>query len=429
MIAFSSLVDYWTGLKLGQEEGDFKRKVYLGISLGVNLGLLGFFKYFNFFIDSTVQAINALGFQANEFSLKLILPVGISFYTFQTMSYTIDIYKRKFEPTKDIIAFLAFVSFFPQLVAGPIERATKLLPQFFLARNFTYQQGSEGMRWILWGLFKKVVIADNCAVYADRIFNNPLDQSGSSFAIGSILFTIQIYMDFSGYSDVAIGISKLFGFRLSRNFNFPFFSMNIAEFWSKWHISLTSWFKDYVYIPLGGNRKGLPRRILNTFIVFILIGLWHGAEWKYVVWGGVNAMFFVPLIAFKKNVSIKDPIIKMKGEALLPKIFKMVFTFLIFSFGCLIFRSVSISEAWLAINKILSDSLLQIPEISVRVYIILVIALFGLGLEWIGRKSDFALGFHIESWSNFKRYGLYMILIVMIILFAHKESPYFYFQF
>jgi alginate O-acetyltransferase complex protein AlgI len=428
LIAFSSLVDYICGLKIWQEEESFKRKVYLGISLGVNLGLLAFFKYFNFFIDSTIQLLNTIGFQANPYSLQLILPVGISFYTFQTMSYTIDIYRKEIEPTRNIIAFFAFVSFFPQLVAGPIERASKLLPQFFKSRAFSYQQGSEGMRWILWGLFKKVVIADNCAVFADRIFNNPLDQSGSSFVIGAFLFTIQIYMDFSGYSDMAMGTAKLFGFRLSKNFDYPFFSVNIAQFWNKWHISLTSWFRDYVYIPLGGSRRGLARRIFNTFLVFLLIGLWHGAEWKYLVWGGVNAFFFIPIIVINHNygqVNAKHSKNLNKSVYFL----KVFSTFLIFTFGCLIFRSLSVSDAWFGIKQIFSSSLFQIPAVSVRVYFILLLAFFGIGMEWIGRKSDFALGRHVESWSKFKRYIIYMILIILIILFAQKERPYFYFQF
>jgi alginate O-acetyltransferase complex protein AlgI len=429
LIALSSLVDYLVGLKLGEEDNPQKRNILLGISLAVNLGMLGFFKYFNFFIDSTVQLINSIGFQANPYSLQLILPIGISFYTFQTMSYTIDIYRKEIEPTKDIFAFFAFVSFFPQLVAGPIERASKLLPQFFASRNFSYKDGSEGMRWILWGLFKKVVIADNCAIYADRIFNNPLGQSGSTFFLGSILFTIQIYMDFSGYSDVAIGTSRLFGFRLSKNFSYPFFSTNIAEFWSKWHISLTSWFRDYVYIPLGGNRRGLHMRILNTFIVFILIGLWHGAEWKYIVWGGVNAMFFIPLVLIKDDITLKKHKISLNIGSNIIRFKKMILTFLIFSFGCLIFRSLTISDAWYGIRSIFSSSLFQLPDTSIRAYFILVLAVFGLGLEWVGRKSDFALGLHIESWSIIKRYGLYIILITMIILFAQKEKPYFYFQF
>ena len=244
LIIFSTIVDYSVGLKLKTEENQIKRKALLWTSILINLGFLGFFKYCNFFLDNFISTFSFFGAEIKANSLNIILPVGISFYTFQTLSYTIDVYKRKLVPTKDFIAFSAFVSFFPQLVAGPIERATNLLPQFYNKRNFDYSKAADGMRQILWGLFKKVVIADNCAEYANLIFNNSTDYSGSTLVLGAIFFTFQIYGDFSGYSDIAIGTSRLFGFDLMQNFNFPYFSRDIAEFWRRWHISLSTWFRD-----------------------------------------------------------------------------------------------------------------------------------------------------------------------------------------
>ncbi len=275
LIFFSTIVDYTIGIQLKKEERQKRRKYLLWTSILINLGFLGFFKYYNFFLDNFISAFSFFGSEISASSLNIILPVGISFYTFQTLSYTIDVYRRKLEPTKDFIAFSAFVSFFPQLVAGPIERATHLLPQFYTKRTFDYTLAVNGMRQILWGLFKKIVIADNCAEYANMIFNNSADYSGSTLVLGALFFTFQIYCDFSGYSDIAIGTSRLFGFDLMRNFNFPYFSRDIAEFWRRWHISLSTWFRDYVYIPLGGSRGGLWMKIRNTFIIFIVSGFWH----------------------------------------------------------------------------------------------------------------------------------------------------------
>jgi D-alanyl-lipoteichoic acid acyltransferase DltB (MBOAT superfamily) len=256
LIIFSSVIDYFIGLQLENIKKDRYRSLLLWTSIFVNLGLLGFFKYFNFFIDNFLDAFSFFGYQIPNTSLNIILPVGISFYTFQTLSYTIDVYRKQLKPTKDFVAFTAFVSFFPQLVAGPIERASNLLPQFYKKRKFDYSIAVDGMRQILWGLFKKIVIADNCAKYANEIFNNSGNYSGTTLLLGALFFTFQIYGDFSGYSDIAIGTSRLFGFKLMKNFAFPYFSRDIAEFWRRWHISLSSWFRDYLYIPLGGSRGG-----------------------------------------------------------------------------------------------------------------------------------------------------------------------------
>ncbi|MBL7836944.1 MAG: MBOAT family protein, partial [Bacteroidetes bacterium] len=284
MMAFTTIVDYWVGLGLKRSNDNKRRKVLLLISIILNLGLLGFFKYYNFFVDSFVGAFRLFGRELNIDSLNIILPVGISFYTFQTMSYAIDIYRRKMEATEDVIAFFSFVSFFPQLVAGPIERASNLLPQFYVKRHFDYHKAIDGSRQILWGLFKKIVIADNAAVYVSDIFNHNLEYNGSAHLIGAILFTIQIYGDFSGYSDIAIGSARLFGFNLMQNFAYPFFSRNMPELWRRWHISLTTWFQDYVYYPLGGSRGSTWMRVRNTFILFFISGLWHGANYTYIIW-------------------------------------------------------------------------------------------------------------------------------------------------
>ncbi len=285
LIIFSTIVDYLIGISLSKQENQNKRKILLWTSILVNLGFLGFFKYYNFFLDNFITAFSFFGTEINANSLNIILPVGISFYTFQTLSYTIDVYKRKLEPTYDFIAFSAFVSFFPQLVAGPIERATNLLPQFYKKRHFDYSKAVDGMRQILWGLFKKIVIADNCAHYANIIFNNSSEYSGSTLVLGAIFFTFQIYGDFSGYSDIAIGTSRLFGFNLKQNFAFPYFSRDIAEFWRRWHMSLSTWFRDYLYIPLGGSRVGTWNKIRNVFIIFLVSGFWHGANWTFIIWG------------------------------------------------------------------------------------------------------------------------------------------------
>jgi len=275
LILFSTLIDYSVGVRLSKEDKALKRKILLWISVIVNLGFLGFFKYYNFFLDNFVEAFSFFGAKIQKNSLNIILPVGISFYTFQTLSYTIDVYRRNLKPTRDFIAFSAFVSFFPQLVAGPIERATNLLPQFYKERTFDYRKAVDGLRQILWGLFKKVVIADNCARFANIIFNNSDDYAGSTLVLGAIFFTFQIYGDFSGYSDIAIGTSRLFGFDLKRNFAYPYFSRDIAEFWRRWHISLSTWFRDYLYIPLGGSRGGTWMKVRNTFIIFTVSGFWH----------------------------------------------------------------------------------------------------------------------------------------------------------
>ncbi len=329
LIAFSSFVDYFVGIGLSKTDNSRKRKILLLISILVNLGFLGFFKYCNFFLDNFVEAFSFFGQSINVQGLNIVLPVGISFYTFQTLSYSIDVYRRKLEPTKDVVAFFAFVSFFPQLVAGPIERATNLLPQFYIERKFEYDKAVDGMRQILWGLFKKMVIADNCAYYATDIFTNYQDYPGSTLLLGVFFFAFQIYGDFSGYSDIAIGTSRLFGFNLMKNFAFPYFSRDIAEFWRRWHISLSTWFRDYVYIPLGGSRGGKWMNIRNIFVIFIVSGFWHGANWTFIIWGALNALYFLPLMLLSKNRINTDTVAQGKILPNVKEFFQIGSTFIL----------------------------------------------------------------------------------------------------
>lgn len=301
LIFASTVVDYWVGIRLGNSEHKRIRKRWLWLSVAFNLGLLGFFKYYNFFVESWVEAFASLGYQLDPWTIQIILPVGISFYTFQTMSYSLDIYRNKIEPTHDFIGFAAFVSFFPQLVAGPIERASNLLPQILRQRKFSYPKAVLGCRLILWGFFKKIVIADALAPSVNEIFANYGDYSSSVLLLGAFYFTLQIYCDFSGYSDIAIGTAKLFGIDLMTNFRFPYFSRSIGEFWRRWHISLSTWFRDYVYIPLGGSRVSKSQTIRNVFIIFLVSGLWHGANWTFVFWGLLHALLFMPSFVLGTN--------------------------------------------------------------------------------------------------------------------------------
>lgn len=429
LIAFSSLVDYICGLNIGEEEEAFKRKVYLGISLGVNLGLLGFFKYFNFFIESATDLINTAGFQANPYSLQLILPVGISFYTFQTMSYTIDIYRRKTEPTKDPVAFFAYVSFFPQLVAGPIERAANLLPQFFKKKVFDYGLAMDGMRQILWGLFMKVVVADNSAVFVNQVFNNPETQPASNLLIGAVFFSFQIYGDFGGYSNIAIGTGKLFGFNLMQNFAFPYFSRDIAEFWRRWHISLSTWFRDYVYIPLGGSKGSKYQSLRNIFIIFLVSGFWHGANWTFIIWGGIHAALFIPLYLFGKNRVNIGIVAQNKALPNLFELGQMLITFSLVTLGWIFFRSPDIGSAVGYIQNLFDLSILQKPQMNIRVYLFMIWIIIFMVLEWSGRREEFAIQKMAFNKPVLIRYGLYYTLVMAIFLFATTEQEFIYFQF
>ena len=393
----------------------------------MNLGFLGFFKYFNFFLENFVSAFSFFGTEINSNSLNIVLPVGISFYTFQTMSYTIDVYRRKLNPTNDFISFAAFVGFFPQLVAGPIERASNLLPQFYSARSFEYTKAVDGMRQILWGLFKKMVIADNCAEYANQIFNNSADYSGSTLIIGGVLFAFQIYGDFSGYSDIAIGTSRLFGFGIMRNFAFPYFARDIAEFWRRWHISLSSWFRDYLYIPLGGSRGSIWRKIRNTFIIFIVSGFWHGANWTFIVWGAINAIYFLPLLLSNRNRKNLDIVAESKRFPNLKEILSMLATFSLTVFAWIFFRAENIVHAWSYISEIFSRSLFSKPDFfSFKLTILLSIFLI---IEWSGRKGQYAISCLGDNWKRPYRYAMYYVIFIAILWYGGKDQQFIYFQF
>jgi len=432
LILFSTVVDYAVGFRLAKEQILSRRKVLLAISILVNLGFLGFFKYYNFFLDNFITAFTFFGTEIKANSLNIILPVGISFYTFQTLSYTIDVYKRRLEPTKDFIAFAAFVSFFPQLVAGPIERATNLLPQFYKQRTFEYSKAVDGMRQILWGLFKKMVIADNCGEYANLIFNNSQDYSGSTLVLGAIFFTFQIYGDFSGYSDIAIGTSRLFGFNLKQNFAFPYFSRDIAEFWRRWHISLSTWFRDYLYIPLGGSRGGTSMTIRNTFIIFIVSGFWHGANWTFIIWGALNALYFLPLLLTNNNRKNMDVVAKGRYLPTLKELVSISFTFGLTVLAWIFFRAENLGHAMSYIAEIFSPSLFTIPYIqnlSLAIPTILFVIFF-VFIEWIGREGQYAIENIGSTWKRPLRWGFYSFLIFAIGMFMQtNETPFIYFQF
>jgi alginate O-acetyltransferase complex protein AlgI len=427
LIAASSAIDFLVGIQLGKIDDTKKRRILLGISIVVNLGLLGFFKYFNFFIDNAVILLETIGFNAHRSTLQIILPVGISFYTFQTLSYTIDVYRRQLEPTRDWTAFFAFVSFFPQLVAGPIERAKNLLPQFYRPTHFRGEQARDGLRQILWGLFKKAVIADNCAIIVDHIFGQYESIPAPYLLLGAVAFGFQIYGDFSGYSDIAIGTARLFGFDLMRNFAYPYFARDIAEFWRRWHISLTTWFRDYVYIPLGGSRVSKGVSIRNTFIVFLVSGFWHGANWTFIVWGVIHALLFMPLLLAGNNRRHLEPI---DPNRILPRasdLLRILITFAMVSFAWIFFRAPDVMSAMQYISGIL-----QWQDGSVeyffppRVFIVLVIMIV---TEWIQRDKQHGLELSGLT-SRPLRWIIYTILMVIIASHGHFGSTNFiYFAF
>ena len=389
-----------------------------------NLGMLGFFKYYNFFVESWIDAWSTFGIEMHASSLLIILPVGISFYTFQTLSYTIDIYRKKLKPTKDFIAFASFVSFFPQLVAGPIERATNLLPQFYKKRVFEYHTAVSGMKLILWGLVKKVVIADSCATLVNMIFSDYQNESGLALLMGAIYFAFQIYCDFSGYSDIAIGTARLFGFKLMQNFRYPYFSRDIAEFWRRWHISLSTWFRDYLYIPLGGSRGNKWFQLRNVFAIFLVSGFWHGANWTFIAWGGLNALFFLPLLLTNRN---RNNLNEVASERILPTLkefFQILITFVLTTFAWIFFRSETIGDAFLYIEKMCSLANFM-PEVIRHKKVLPLLFLF-LVLEWLSRHQEYPIVLDKKY-----RKVFYMLFAFMILYYASVEekSSFIYFQF
>lgn len=430
LIIFSTAQDYCLARMLISEENEKKRKWILATSIITNLGFLAFFKYYNFFIENFITAFTFFGMKPNIQTMQILLPVGISFYTFQTLSYTIDVYKRKMEATKDFVAFSAFVSFFPQLVAGPIERASHLLPQFYRKRNFNYDLAKDGMRQILWGFFKKMVIADNCAIYANQIFANSDSASGSTLILGALFFTFQIYGDFSGYSDIAIGTSRLFGFDLMKNFAFPYFSRSVAEFWRRWHISLSTWFRDYLYFPLGGSMGGGKIQVRNTFIIFLVSGFWHGANWTFIIWGLVNALFIMPSIIMKTNRKHLDIVAKDKILPSFNELMNMMITFGLIVFTWIFFRAENVEHAFSYISGIFNKSILSVPNLNKAALATLILILFFMIIEWFGRQNNYALEKLLLSKPRIVRWAFYSLIILLIGLFMQtNETPFIYFQF
>ena len=429
LIAFTSFCSWGSGwlIHCNLASSRKKAKRWTALNIILNLLILAAFKYYDFFVSEFCELFHLSG---DALLINVILPVGISFYTFQALSYSIDVYRGKIEPTKDILAFFAFISFFPQLVAGPIERATHLLPQFLQKRTFDYDQAADGMRQILWGLFKKIVIADTCATYVDSVFNSYSQQSGSALLIAAVLFTFQIYGDFSGYSDIAIGTAKLFGISLMRNFNNPYFSRDIAEFWRRWHISLTTWFRDYVYIPLGGSRVGKAKIIRNTFVIFLLSGLWHGANWTFLAWGAYHALLFLPLILLGKNRKYTGTIAENRWIPTWKETLQILLTFFLAVIGWILFRAASITQAWEFLKGMAQwDTLRAIYLFFTQkeVWPTTMACVFMLVIEWFQRKKQHGLEMNIQQW--YIRYTIYLALSLAVIYFYGDAVTFIYFQF
>ena len=428
LIAFTSFCSWGSGLLIERYNSKPKKaKTISTLNIVLNLLILGVFKYYDFFAKEFAELF---GLSSDGIVLNIILPVGISFYTFQALSYSIDVYRGKLKPTHDIVQFFAFVSFFPQLVAGPIERATNLLPQFEKPRKFDYDTAVDGLRQILWGLFKKMVVADNCAVYVDQVFSNYQSQSGSTLLLAAVMFTFQIYGDFSGYSDIAIGTAKLFGIKLMRNFNVPYFSRDIAEFWRRWHISLTTWFRDYVYIPLGGSRVSKAKVVRNTFVIFLLSGFWHGANWTFIVWGAYHALLFLPLILLGKNRKHTDVVATGRFFPSLKEMGQMLLTFFLAVVGWIVFRANTIEEAWNYICRLFNKSLFSVPWLDSRHYYLPVIISIVLMLvvEWLQRNKEHAFDLSGIK-SHVLKFGIYYVMVAVLFWFGGRAESFIYFQF
>ncbi|WP_222166197.1 MBOAT family O-acyltransferase [Edaphocola aurantiacus] len=430
LLLFSTALDYFSGLKIEKAARPATRKFWLWLSIGINLGFLGIFKYYNFFAENMSALLSQFGLNSHPALIQVILPVGISFYTFHGLSYIIDIYQRRIDAEKSFVDYSVFVSFFPLLVAGPIERATHLLPQIKRKRSFDYATAVDGCRQILWGLFKKVVIADNCAELANEMFNYPGAHNGSALWLGALFFTFQIYGDFSGYSDIALGTAKLFGIDLLRNFAYPYFSRDIAEFWRRWHISLSSWFRDYVYIPLGGSKVPAWKRIRNTFIIFLLSGFWHGAQWTFIAWGAINAIYFLPLLLTKRNRSNIDIVAADKALPSLRELWSIGITFILTMIAWVFFRAESIGSAFKYLKGMFSSSVFQKPDIDGmgRACIALGLIAIMLLIEWQGRRDPFPLR-NIRQRSYAFQYAVYILFILAIFLWAGTPQQFIYFQF
>lgn len=430
LIAITTFCSYASGLLIQKYSGRRRhQRIVCASNILLNLIILGIFKYLNFFGENFALLLDALGFGCDWVTLDILLPVGISFYTFQALSYTIDVYRGNIQPTRNIVAFFAFISFFPQLVAGPIERATNLLPQFLVPRKFDYAKAVDGMRQILWGLFKKMVVADNCAVAVNMIFGQYQSFDGLTLFIGALLFTFQIYGDFSGYSDIAIGTARLFGINLMRNFNYPYFSRDIAEFWRRWHISLTTWFRDYLYFPLGGSRRGKWKSIRNTFIIFLVSGMWHGANWTFICWGAYNAALFLPLLISGHNRRYTGVVAQGRLLPSLKELLQMAVTFLLVVIGWIIFRAENINDAFNYITLMVTDFTPCVPQHGKSA---LFYAALLLVVEWLHRDKQF--GLQISDGGGLLarrtvRWAIYVVLALFTLLWAGTQEEFIYFQF
>lgn len=430
LIAITTFCSYASGLLIQKYAGRrTRRRIVCATNILLNLIILGIFKYLNFFGENFALLLDALGFKCDWVTLDILLPVGISFYTFQALSYTIDVYRGNIQPTRNIVAFFAFISFFPQLVAGPIERATNLLPQFLVPRKFDYAKAVDGMRQILWGLFKKMVVADNCAVAVNMIFDQYQSFDGFTLFIGGLLFTFQIYGDFSGYSDIAIGTARLFGINLMCNFNYPYFSRDIAEFWRRWHISLTTWFRDYVYFPLGGSRRGKWKTIRNTFIIFLVSGMWHGANWTFICWGAYNALLFMPLLIAGRNRRFTGVVAQGRLLPSFKELLQIVVTFLLVVVGWIIFRAENINDAFNYITLMATDFTPHLPEHGKSALLYIAILMI---VEWLHRDRQF--GLQISDGGGLLarrevRWTIYVILALFTLLCAGTQEEFIYFQF
>ena len=431
LIAFTSLCTYASGLLIHKyRETPRKAKTISALNIVVNLLVLGVFKYYDFFATSFADVF--LGGKTDGLLLHLVLPVGISFYTFKALSYSIDVYRGKMEPTRDAVQLFAFVGFFPELLAGPIDRATNLLPQFAKPRTFDYETGIDGLRQFLWGLFKKIAVADTCGVYVDQVLTAGTSPSGSTVLLASILYSFQIYGDFSGYSDMAIGTGKLFGIKLMRNFDVPYFSRDIAEFWRRWHISLTTWFRDYVYIPLGGSRCSKGKIVRNTFVIFLVSGLWHGANWTFIVWGAYHALLFLPLILLGKNRKYRDVVAQDRILPSWKECGQMLLVFLLVTIGWIVFRADDIAQAWAWIRTICSRSLFSVPaSLTSRTFVPIAVYLPMLVIiEWFQRRQEHALKpFPGKRYATTLFYLAVFVAVFAAAVSAQGDRAFIYFQF
>lgn len=431
LIVITSLSSYASGLLIERYEGRRRQqRAVSAANIVLNLSILAAFKYFNFFADSLGSLLAMFGLPVDWPTMHIILPVGISFYTFQALSYSIDVYSGKIKPTRDIIAFFSFISFFPQLVAGPIERATNLLPQMLGKRTFDYSMAVDGLRQMLWGFFKKLIIADTCAEVVNQTWDGLSYASGISLFVCSLLFTFQIYADFSGYSDIAIGCAKLFGFKLTTNFKVPYFSRNVREFWRRWHITLMNWFTQYVYFPLGGSRRSRARTILNTLIVFALSGLWHGADWTFVLWGLYHALLFIPLILWGGR-RYKDTVAHGRCLPTLRELASMLVTFLLVNFGWVLFRAPDFASFCDFTSRLFSPSLLSVHGLTMKMATTLMWCAGLVVVEWLQRERQHVLqidGYRIFSF-QVTRLALYAVLAFLIFYFAGQVQTFIYFQF